>query len=235
MLTSIKRLTAAFLISVLLVGTFSVTSAEAALKKPGNCHFVRWLNWNFTKCEVAWDKVAGADGYETLLSWTDGSHAFRNKWPASRKNLYCLMENNHVNQFKVRAFKKKVNSQNKTVYEYAPWSNLTYLTPSPDTFDIATVDPYSKNLEQRITWRPVYGSSGYNIFLTTNPKGKWYWNHTTATKATATSAIIKKYRGSKLKKYTNYYVRIITRRKYKGVFCTVPMPNGYYLGSFQIK
>ena len=49
-------------------------------------------------------------------------------------------------------------------------------------------------------------------------------------------AAITKYRGSKLKKNTRYYVRIVTRRKRNGVFCTVPMPaSNTYIGSFIIK
>ena len=55
-------------------------------------------------------------------------------------------------------------------------------------------------------------------------------------KATATSASIVKCGGAKLKKNTRYYVRIVTRRKRNGVFCTVPMPaNNTYIDSFIIK
>ena len=74
------------------------------------------------------------------------------------------------------------------------------------------------------------------VFITTNPNGTWYWNQSTSVKADATSAVITKYRGSKLKKNTKYYVRIVTRRKRNGVFCTVPMPAANtYIGSFTIK
>ena len=41
------------------------------------------------------------------------------------------------------------------------------------------------------------------------------------------------YKGGKLKTYTNYYFRLVTRRKRNGVFCTVPMPSStYYSGYF---
>ena len=44
-----------------------------------------------------------------------------------------------------------------------------------------------------------------------------------------------KYRGSKLKKYQNYYVRVITRRHRNGQFCTVPEPSKkYYQYKFYI-
>ena len=87
-----------------------------------------------------------------------------------------------------------------------------------------------------VSWNIIYGCNGYNVFITTNPNGKWYWNQSTSEKATATSASIDKCGGAKLKKNTRYYVRIVTRRKRNGVFCTVPMPaNNTYVGSFIIK
>ena len=74
MFNSIKRLAASLLIAVLLVGSFSVTSAEAALAKPANAHFVRWNNKQFTSCRIGWNKVKNADGYEIKWTYTDRSH-----------------------------------------------------------------------------------------------------------------------------------------------------------------
>ena len=119
--------------------------------------------------------------------------------------------------------------------QYGPWSNIAYITPSPEDHTKKNISSASAGLQEKLTWEIIYGSSGYNVFLTTNPKGTWYWNQSTPTQATARSAVIKKYRGSNLKKYTNYYFRIVTRRRRNGVFCTVPMPAAdYYTGSFRI-
>ena len=132
---------------------------------------------------------------------------------------------------KVRAYVKMAG---KTYY--SPWSNVVFITPSPAKLTTKNVSPSSKNLKMNISWNIVYGCNGYNVFITTNPYGTWYWNQSTFTKANATSAVITKYRGSKLKKNTRYYVRIVTRRQRNGVFCTVPMPaSNTYIGSFIIK
>ena len=74
MLNSIKRFAAGLLIAVLLTGTFSVTTAEAALARPANCHFVRWNNKKFTSCRIGWNKVSNADGYEIKWTYTNNSH-----------------------------------------------------------------------------------------------------------------------------------------------------------------
>ena len=131
---------------------------------------------------------------------------------------------NHVTLVKVRAFR-----WSKGKRQYGTWSNVAYITPSPTTLTKSLVDEYAtSNPNVRLRWNAIYGSNGYNVFLTTNPKGTWYWNQSTATKATANTAIIKKYRGSKLKIYQTYYVRIVTRRKHNNVFCTVPLPGSSY-------
>ncbi|MBE5998618.1 MAG: hypothetical protein E7237_03225 [Sarcina sp.] len=229
MFKSFKRLAAAFLIAVLLIGTFSATSAEAAMKKPGNCRFVQWNNTAFSAATIAWNPVSGADFYQVKCVWTDGSHNVGGYVSASYNGVKISNLNyKHVYQAQVRAI--KVNSSG-SITAYSPWSNLVFITPWPK--NISAKLSGSKNV--KLNWNIIYGSNGYNVFLATNPSGKWYWNLSTSTKATATSATIKKYRGSSFKKYQNYYVRVITRRKRNGVFCTVPEPySSYYQYRFYI-
>lgn len=201
------------------------------IKKPGNCRFMKWNNSKYTSCNIAWNKVAGAHGYQTVLSWTNGSHASTMTVKSNVLSRNCSVKANHVSQMKVRAFVKVAG---KTYY--GSWSNVAFITPSPAKITTKNISTSSNNLKIKSTWNTIYGCNGYNVFLTTNPNGKWYWNQSTATKANATTAVITKYRGAKLKKNTRYYIRIVTRRRQKGVFCTVPMPaKNTYVGSFIIK
>ena len=229
MFKSFKRLAAAFLIAVMLVGTFSATSAEAALKKPGSCRFVQWNNTAFSSATIAWNPVSGADYYQVKCTWTNGSNNVGGYVESSYTGVRISNLNyKHVYQATVRAI--KVNSSG-SITAYGPWSNSVFITPWPK--NISAKLSGSNNV--KLSWNIIYGSSGYNIFLSTNPSGKWYWNLSTNTKASATAATIKKYRGSSFKKYQNYYVRIITRRKRNGVFCTVPTPySSYYQYRFYI-
>ena len=206
-------------------------TAQKTLKKPGNCHFVKWNNSKYSSCRIGWNKVDGADGYQTLLSWTDGSHASTTYVKSNVLYRDCSVAVNHVSQMKARAF---YASGGKKVF--GPWSNVEYITPSPTTLTKKNVSPSGSDLRMQIGWNIIYGCNGYNVFLTTNPNGTWYWNQSTSELATSTKATVVKYRGSKLKKNQNYYVRIVTRRKRNGVFCTVPMPaNNTNIGSFVIK
>lgn len=225
MLKSLKRLAAAFLIAVFIIGSLSVTSAEAALKKPGNARFAQWNNSKFTSCDIYWNDVPGATKYQVRNCWTDGSHAYYDTI-SSKYNGYRItnLNNRHVYVFQVRAIRGST---------YSPWSNMVFITPWPVLSSNAGSMYQGKYV--KLTWPIIYGCNGYNVFMTTNPSGSWYWNLSTNTKANSTSAVIKKYRGSSLKKYQNYYVKVVTRRKFKGVFCAVPEPQrGYYSYRFYI-
>ena len=224
----ITRLVSAAVAAMLLAGAFSLTSAEAAVGTPGNCRFVSW-GTSFSQCYIYWDPVKGVDGYQTVWSWTDSSHA---KYSFHNPNAYGVLIKgapvNHVSIMKVRAF---IWAGGKR--QYGPWSNIAFITPSPTSITGNIVSSSARNPQERLNWNTIYGSDGYNIFLTTNPQGKWRWNQSTAAKATASKAVISKYSGGSLKTHTNYYFRIVTRRKRNGVFCTVPMPNSaYYSGYF---
>ena len=204
--------------------------ADKVLKKPGNCHFAKWNNSKYTNCQIAWNKVDGADGYQTLLSWTDGSHASSTYTKSNVLYRNCTVHPQHVSQMKVRGYYTQ-NGRRK----FGPWSNVEYITPSPTTLTTKNASVGS-NLKMNVSWNIIYGCNGYNVFITTNPNGKWYWYQSTVQNATSRSSVITKCGGAKLKKNTWYYVRIVTRRKRNGVFCTVPMPsNNAYTGTFIIK
>ena len=198
-------------------------------EKPGQCRFVKWQKSNYSKCLIAWNKAAGAAGYQTLLTWTDGSHAVTKNVKPDVLQQSCDVAVNHVSQFVVRAYIDTASGR-----RYSAWSNVEYITPSPTKLTVKKETSSSGTRKAKISWNIIYGCNGYNVFVTTNPSGTWYWNQSTDISARSTSATIRKYRGSKLKKGKTYYVRIVTRRKRNGVFCTVPMPAANtYIGTFR--
>lgn len=173
--------------------------------------------------------AAGATGYQTLLTWTDGSHAVTKNLRPDVLQQSCDVAVNHVSQFKVRAFTDTAVGR-----KYSAWSNLEYITPSPSKLTVKKETSSSGTRKAKISWNIIYGCNGCNVFVTTNPNGTWYWNQSTDISAKSTGAVISSYRGSKLKKGTTYYVRIVTRRKRNGVFCTAPMPaQNTYVGTFR--
>lgn len=230
---AISRFLAALLLSVTILTVFAPSRAEAAVGKPVNLKFYQWANTQYTRCSFTFQEWYYVDGYQTRLTWTDGSHAQYLSWDVyNNSNLYnevylggtINVTYNHVQVLHIRAYNYDSNGRKV----YSAWSNATFITPWPRGTTMSSSVPNKKKPEIRLKWKPVYGSNGYNVFLTTNPYGTWTWNQSTAVRATATSALIKSYRGSKLKTNQNYYVRVITRRKYNGVFCTVPAPSSSY-------
>ena len=231
MTKSIKRFLACFLIAAILVGMTSFTSAEAALKKPGNCRFSGWENSSFTSCTIKWNSVPGANSYTLYVTYSDGSHAKQYQTSSTSYTLKNLADN-HVYFAKVKA--AYIDPATGQITNQSNFSNITFIVPMPKRLSI-TISNESK-IQAKLDWNPIYGCNGYNVFVSSDPvsKNKWVWNQSTATKANATSATIKKVNGKNLKKYTNYYVRIVARRAYNGVFCAIPVPKDYYNAGFQM-
>ena len=241
MRNSFKRFTAVLLI---FLAIFSFTCAmpvcaeAVTYSKPANFHFVCWNNTQFTSCRFAWNTAYDSAGnaatdYEIRETWTNGTHYWHG-FTTKRVVNINKHEYNHVVVASVRARWKLTNEKTGSVfYIYSQWSNPVYVTPWPRS--AAGSVPDSRKPYVSLRWNTVYCSSGYNIFLTQNPKGTWYWNQATTQKATSTTATIKSFRSAKLKTYANYYVRIVTRRKLNGAFCTVPAPgSGYYSLRFRL-
>lgn len=233
----LKRLAACLLIALLLAGTFSVTSTEAALSKPANCRFHSWrLNpstekLDFTACRVAWNYVSGADYYEIIWNRTDGGGKTYRRYQYAKYNVLDItgLSSNHVYKFRVRAI--KYNSSKTKISGYSGWSNLAFITPLPRTATFSL----KGSSKVKASWNRIYSATGYNVFMATSPTGRYYKVNTTAAKSTATSATITKFRGSNLKRYQNYYVRIVPRLKSGGKWQTVASPSNYYQGGFYIR
>ncbi len=226
--------TGSYSVKIVFKGNYSGSIKKSfkivTLKVPSSCRFIKWNNAKYSSCQIAWNKVEGADGYQTVHCWTNGSHATTKNLKANALSQSFSVPVNHVTMFKVRAF---ANASGGKIY--SKWSNIAFITPSPTTLKYKN-NGTGSNPKINISWDIIYGCDGYNVFLTTNPNGTWVWNQSTATNATSTSAVLTKYRGQKLKKWTKYYVRIVTRRRRNGVFCTVPLPaNSTNIGSFVVK
>ena len=222
MVSKFKRFITAFLLAVLLVGPLSATHTEAALASPARCRFLQWNNTSFSSATIAWDGVWGADYYQVRCTWTDGKHDAGGFVNGSYNGVVLSNLNyKHVYEVKVRAL--NVNSSG-AITAYSPWSNIISITPLPKNVSAKL----SSSGKVKLKWNKISGSNGYNVFLTTNPYGAWKWNCSTKTKSSATSASVSKFNGKKFKKYQNYYVRIVTRRKQNGVFRPVPAPTASY-------
>ena len=179
------------------------------------------LGYELHKLLYLWNQVSvpmDIDG----LSWTDGSHAKYSYHASNSYGVYVSNVPTTMFPWLSQAFRWV---RARVLW---PWSNIAFITPSPSSISGSLVSSTASSPKERLRWNVIYGSDGYNVFLTTNPRSSWRWNQSTAAKATANTAVISKYAGGKLKTYTNYYFRLVTRRNRNGVFCTVPMPSSTY-------
>lgn len=226
MLKTLKRLASAFLIAALISTTAFVTPTEAAgLAAPKNFRFIRWMNSEFTSCRIGWNLVQGANLYEVEIAFQNGSNK---RYLQSDRSYMTITGMNHSQVYRARVYALKMSSSG-SVLRYSNFSNTAYLCPSPHSFSMTMPD--RTKLKARIKWNRINGTNGYNVYMTLNTSGKWYIHKQTST-ASATSVLLDKYRGAKLKKYVNYYVKVVSRSIQGGRYASVPLPTHFYYYRF---
>ena len=222
MLKTLKRLASALLIAALISTSAFVTPAEAAgLAAPRNFRFIRWMNSEFTSCRIGWDLSSGANLYEVEIAFQNGSNK---RYLQSDRSYMTITGMNPSQVYRARVYALKMSSSG-SVLRYSNFSNTAYIVPSPHSFSMSMPD--RTKTKEKVTWNRITGSNGYNVYMTLNIRGKWYIHKQTST-SSARSVVLDKYRGSKLKKYVNYYVKIVSRSIQGGHYVTVPLPTNYY-------
>lgn len=228
MLKTLKRLASALLVAALISATVFVMPAEAAgLAAPKNFRFIRWLNNGYTSCRIGWDLVPGANLYQVEIAYSNGT---TKRYLDSKKSYMTIINMDSTQVYRARVYALRMSSSGQ-VLKYSNFSNTAYIVPSPTNVTMSIPDRTKPRV--RAKWNKVNRANGYNVFLTTNPKGKWYAHKQTST-STATTVLLDKYRGSKLKKHVNYYYKIVSRSIQGGRYVSVPVPTGFFQGYFYL-
>lgn len=225
---TMKRFVTALLLAALLVGSLSLTSAEAALKKATGLKFIGWYDAAYTEPAFKWNAVSGAQAYEIRYMYLNNKN-ITNRYTTATSGYLSGLEGNRIYKVMVRGL--AVNSSGK-ITSRGGWSNTVYTIPMPKTITPSKAGNTIKS-GVKMKWSAVKGAHGYTVYMSTNPSGKWYAVKTTAAKQSATSATIKKINGSYFKEGKTYYYRVVARRKVGGKYQTSPLPSkDYYHGSF---
>ena len=221
---TIKRLAAVLMAAVLLACAVPATSAEAAVKRPSKCSFLKWNNKSFTACRVFWSKVSGLtedDYYE--IKWTPtNSSTSTYRYQYSNLNILDIKDLSSTKIYKVQA--RVVKNATSSNPSYSDWSSAGYIVPMPRKISATIVD--DSNGYVRLNWNKISGAKGYSVWLTTNPSGTWY--HYQNVSSGTQKVTLKKYRGSKFKANTNYYVRVFPRNYVDGEYLPVAVPSDSY-------
>ena len=246
----LKRFVAVFLLAASIITTINPVPAQAAIPAPKGLRYV----WAYDASQfdffgegaiVEFRTPAACDGYQLKFALTNGKTVMVKTRDSKRKAggcysvPYCVayavnnanlvhVYNDHVTMVSARVY--KYNGKGKK--EYSAWTGPVIITPWPERVKKVSVNKKARSV--KLEWNTIYGSDGYNVFVATNPS-KWYWNQSTAQKATATTATIKTFRGRKLEKHKTYYVRVVTRKKGSSGFIASKEPYAkYYNYTFRI-
>ena len=118
-----------------------------------------------TSIQVSWKAVAGVDGYQVYRGFNEtGSFALVNTTTAT-SYLNSNLTTNRSYFYKVRAY-----AVIDGVTNYTNFSPVVYAKPipaAPTSIDVVAVNSSS----MQITWAPVEGATGYQLFRSFGPTG----------------------------------------------------------------
>lgn len=167
---------------------------------------VRQLHWwrLLHMCEVTWDKVDSADGYQVIYRNEKGRRIksdIINGDYKSRISKLSDVDDGQLYSLKVRAF---IHFGDK--YYFGKWSERAYLLTSP----YVTSSVMGKGAI-KLTWEPISGATGYEVYVSDKPKTGY--RRVRTIRGRFTGATVQQYNRAPISESKSYYVYVVARRK----------------------
>ena len=176
-------------------------------KKVSGVNQQKW--WRFAlHSDVGWKRVESATGYKLTFRNSQNkvikTETIRTN-PKEPKATLTKVKNNMLYTVVVQAY----TTVNGKTYWGQP-SDKAYLFTSPEV-----KSSMIKGGKLKVTWAPVAGATGYDIYVSTSAK-KGYKKVKTIKGGNKKSATISKFKKKKFKSSKKYYVYVVTRKKVGG-------------------
>lgn len=172
---------------------------KTAPGKVTGVHQDKW--WYFiNKVDIDWDRQVYGTKYEYLVKTSKGKK--KAAGTVSSPSLTVVkISNSMIYTVKVRAS----NVINGVTYT-GPWSDLCYCFTQPRVKSAKV-----KGNKLTIKWGKVTGATGYDVYVSTNPK-KGYTKVKSVSSKTS-SVTISKLKKKKISSKKKYYVYVVTKKK----------------------
>ena len=214
----IKRLMAALLAVAIMVSAAPVMKTEAAKSIKG--YFVSWgtrrittdgqtyKTYDCASSFIGIDASYNVSEFEYKVYTQDGSRQLRkgsqSSYYRSKDGKYkCVLVSGGR-----RTVLTSVRIRAKIDGKWSAWTGLIGLIPI-HTPDYVRHSFNSNNNSVKISWDKFTGMSDYEVWVSTTGKGGWKM----MTRTTGNSYTFKNFNGAPLKKYQNYYYKVIGRAK----------------------
>ena len=178
----------------------SVNEAKTLISTMRNVHVAEYYHFIQT-VHVDWDQLRAADGYEYTFSNYKGK-VINKGTLAGRTDTISInkLKTETIYTFAIRGY-MQFNGQ----VIYTPWEKI-------NVFEQAWVkSAVKKNGKLTISWNPVKGATGYDIYVSSNEKTGY--KKVKSVGAKKRSITIKKVGKTKINKKKNWNVYVITKKK----------------------
>lgn len=200
----LKRLMAALLAVAIMVSAAPVMQTEAATSIKGT--FVSWAGNDCSKAYIGIDmKYNVTEFWYKVYDMADLSNPIK----TAHQDGYYQYENKKCVKITGRkTLLTAVRIRAKINNEWTAWTGLIGIIPL-HTSEYCQTQFNKTNRSWKITWSKFRGMQDYEVWVSTTGKGGWKM----LTRTTGTSYTFSKWNGAGLKKYQNYYIKVIGRAK----------------------
>lgn len=213
---TMKRALAMLMAAFIIAGIFAPVSPQAATKP--TVSFYGWAKEDQSQCYLK-VKNAGSDGYNYRIYVNGDLYKANGKSVLSDRSLckVCGIPKNTVVTVSVKGVKQST------------WSSRYVIVPVLIDGKTLKISFPSNSKKAKFTWTKIKGATDYVVQISKNPSKGW-------TKVATTKnnyATVSKFQGKAFGTYTDYYYRVVPRRKVGSKYYGSKFPKAdWYAGKF---
>lgn len=213
---TMKRALAMLMAAFIIAGIFAPVSPQAATKP--TVSFYGWAKEDQSQCYLK-VKNAGSDGYYYRIYVNGKLYKANGKSVLNNRSIckVCGIPKNTVVTVSVKGVKQST------------WSSRYVIVPVLIDGKTLKISFPSNSKKAKFSWTKIKGATDYVVQISKNPSKGW-------TKVATTKnnyATISKFQGSAFGTYTDYYYRVVPRRKVGSKYYGSKFPKtSWYAGKF---
>lgn len=214
-----KRVLATLLAAIIVAGVFAPAATEAATKP--TVSFYGWAKEDQTSCYLK-VKNGGSDGYYYRI-YVNGKLYKSNGKSVLADRSICRVYG---------IPKKTIVTISVRGVKQSTWSSRIVVAPVMMENTHFKISFPANSKKVKFSWSKITGATDYAIYMSTSPSKGW----TKVGSTTGTSMTISKFNGKAFTNYTNYYYKIVCRKKVGGKYYGSKVPSAsWYAGYFYFR
>ena len=208
---TMKRALAMLMAAFIIAGIFAPVSPQAATKP--TISFYGWAKADQSQCYLK-VKNGGSDGYNYRIYVNGKLYKANGKSVLNDRTLckVCGIPKNTIITVSAKGVKQTA------------WSSRIVVAPVMlDGNQLKVSFPSNTTTKVKFAWKKITGATDYAVYISTSPSKGW----TKIGSTKGTSMTVTKFKGKSFSYGTNYYYKVVCRKKVNGKYYGSKIPSNF--------